>query len=86
MTLNLNLPSDVEQAYIAEAQARGLPVSDVMAEILVAARPSQSRVIEDPDEWMKKFKEWSASHEKDDLPELSDEAMSREFIYRERGL
>ncbi len=39
-----------------------------------------------PEEWIRQFKAWVASHEGDNLPVLSDEAMSRESIYRERGL
>ena len=39
-----------------------------------------------PEEWVREFKAWTRSHSHDDLPVLSDEAMSREFIYRERGL
>ncbi len=38
MTVTLNLPPQVEQAYLAEAQARGLPVEEVMQETLVTAR------------------------------------------------
>ena len=37
------------------------------------------------DEWMLKFRTWAHSHPTD-TPLLSDEAMSRESIYRERGL
>ena len=37
------------------------------------------------DEWIEKFRAWAHSHPTN-TPLLSDEAMSREFIYRERGL
>ena len=37
------------------------------------------------DEWMVKFRELGQSHPTN-MPLLSDEAISREFIYRERGL
>ena len=39
----------------------------------------------DADEWMRKFRTWAHSHPTD-TPLLSDEAISREFIYGERGL
>jgi hypothetical protein len=39
-----------------------------------------------PDEWIRQFNAWVASHEGLDLPVLSDEAMSRDFIYDNRGL
>jgi len=37
------------------------------------------------DEWMRKFRAWAHSHPTN-TPLLTDEAISREFIYRERGL
>jgi hypothetical protein len=37
------------------------------------------------DEWMRKFRAWTHSHPRD-TPLLSDEAISRESIYRDRGL
>lgn len=37
------------------------------------------------DEWIEEFKAWTSSHSTS-TPLLSDEAVSREFIYRERGL
>jgi hypothetical protein len=35
---------------------------------------------------VREFRAWAASHDQDNLPLLSDEAISREFIYGERGL
>lgn len=37
-----------------------------------------------PEEWIKAFQEWAASHS-GDRPSLSDEAISRESIYGEGG-
>jgi hypothetical protein len=37
------------------------------------------------EEWLKEFRAWASSHSTS-TPLLSDEAISREFIYRERGL
>ncbi|MGL4498026.1 MAG: hypothetical protein ACRCU2_03100 [Planktothrix sp.] len=37
-----------------------------------------------PEEWVKAFREWAESH-RGDRPSLSDEAISRESIYGERG-
>jgi Arc/MetJ-type ribon-helix-helix transcriptional regulator len=39
----------------------------------------------DPEEWMRKFRAWAHSHPTT-TPLLSDQAISRESIYRERGL
>jgi hypothetical protein len=50
----LNLPPQVEQAYL--------------------------------EEWVAEFKARVHSHANENLPLLSDEAISRDFIYRERGL
>ncbi len=37
------------------------------------------------DEWIASFSQWSQSHKSRNLPVLSDEAMSRDRIYDERG-
>ncbi len=39
MTVTLNLPPDVEQAYLAEAQARGVPLDELVREALIARQP-----------------------------------------------
>jgi hypothetical protein len=41
MTLTLDLPPQVEQAYLGEAQARGLPLDAVVREALIAAQPAR---------------------------------------------
>ena len=42
MTVSLDLPSQVELAYIAAAKARGLPVEAVMREVVIAGQPARS--------------------------------------------
>jgi CBS domain-containing protein len=83
MTVTLNLPPQVEQAYLAEAQARGLPVEEVMQETLVTARRASLVEVEqlNPEEWMRAFKAWAHSHDHENLPVLSDEAVSRDSMY-----
>jgi len=86
MTLTLDLPPSVEQAYITEAAARGLALDAFVREVLLSHAlfwPHEQTSAED---WVKQFREWTQSHGENDLPVLSDEAMSREFIYGERGL
>ena len=39
MTVTLNLPPQVEQAYLAAAQARGLPLDAVVQEVVIAGQP-----------------------------------------------
>ncbi len=43
MYFKVNLPPNVEQAYLAEAQSRGLSLDDVVAETLIAARKPAAR-------------------------------------------
>lgn len=38
-----------------------------------------------PEEWIKAFREWAESHRGRNYPTLSDEDISRESIYGERG-
>jgi hypothetical protein len=86
MTVTLNLPPDIEQAYLAEAQAKGVSLDDLVRDLLLSLQPSNLPTELSPEEWARQFKAWTRSHAADDLPLLSDEAISREFIYRERGL
>ncbi len=39
MTINLDLPPQIEQAYRAEAQARGLSFDEIVHEVLINRRP-----------------------------------------------
>jgi hypothetical protein len=86
MTVTLNLPPQVEEAYLAEAYAKGLSLDDLVRDLLLARQPAPSATDLTPDQWVEEFKAWVHSHDLDDLPLLSDEAISREFIYHERGL
>jgi hypothetical protein len=40
VTITLDLPPLVEQAYVAAAQARGLPVEAIVREVMIAAKPN----------------------------------------------
>jgi hypothetical protein len=84
MNITLDLPPDVERAYLAEAQARGLPLDAVVREVLLASHPPLSSGEMTPEEWVREFRAWTRSHS--DLPVLSDDAISRESIYGDRGL
>ena len=86
MTVTLNLPPQVEEAYLAEAQARGLSLDALVCDVLVARQPSPSSTEMTPQQWVDEFRAWVHSHSGDDLPLLSDEAISREFIYQDRGM
>ena len=45
MSVTLNLPPDVEQAYLAEAQTKGVPVDQLLREVLIAGQPSKSATV-----------------------------------------
>ena len=85
MTVTLNLPPDVEQAFLAEAQSKGVPLDQLIGDLLLAHTPISAAAEMSPEEWVREFKDWVNSHSRN-TPLLSDEAISREFIYRERGL
>jgi hypothetical protein len=40
MTVTVNLPPDVEQAYLADAQAKGLSLDELVRKILLPLQPS----------------------------------------------
>ena len=39
LTVTLDLPAQIEQAYLAEARTRGLPLDAVFREVLIAGHP-----------------------------------------------
>jgi hypothetical protein len=86
MIVTLNLPPNVEEAFLAEARAKGMSLDELVRDVLLAREPSARAVELSPEEWVSEFKAWTRSHAKDKLPLLSDDAISRDFIYGERGL
>jgi len=84
MTVTLDLPLQVEQAYVAAAEARGLPLAEVIREALVAAQPSPVNTDLNSGEWVNRFEAWVASHEGNTVV-LPDTAMERESIYGDHG-
>jgi hypothetical protein len=40
MTVTVDLPPGVERAYLSEAWAKGVPVDDLMREVLIAGQPA----------------------------------------------
>lgn len=86
----MNITPNPEQAHLIEEaiqagliknadEALDIAVNALRGRLKASARPV------DAEEWMRKFRAWAHSHSTD-APLLSDEAISREFIYRERGL
>ena len=85
MTLTLELPPQVEQAYRALAQARGVSLDAVVREILITAQPAG---LTGPPErmsteaWFAQFEQWADSFP--ESPLIPDEALRRENLYPDR--
>ena len=85
MTVTLELKPEVEERISAEAKARGLSVEDyIQQELEAKVRSPQTHEQMPHKEWLRMFNEWLNSHDYIKAPALSDEAISRESIYRER--
>jgi hypothetical protein len=84
MTVTLELKPEVEERIVAEAKARGLSVEDYIQQKLEGEPTTQDPNALRSDEWLRKWNEWLSSHDYIKAPPLSDEAISRESIYRER--
>jgi hypothetical protein len=84
MTVTLELKPEVEERIVAEAKARGLSVADYIQQKLEGKPTTQDPNSLPFEEWLRKWNEWLHSHDYIEAPPLSDEAISRESIYRER--
>ncbi len=85
MIVTLNLPPEKEAAFKAQAKAQGLSLEEWMLEVAEQyVQPVSIAQLQktDPREWARQFRAWADSHGSD-IPVLSDEAMSRESIYRD---
>jgi len=84
MTVTLELKPEVEERIIAEAKALGLSVEEYIQRKLEGKSTTQDPNALPFEEWLQKWNEWLSSHDYIKAPPLSDEAISRESIYRER--
>ncbi len=85
MSVTLNLPPEKEAAFKAQAQACGLSLEQWMLEVAdqhVSPVSISHLQKTNPQEWARQFRAWADSHSPD-IPVLSDEAMSRDSIYRD---
>ncbi len=86
MGITLELSPDTEARLIAQAAARGLSVEELLKitiDALLSASDASSSAVLSPQERAQKFVNWAKSHTLKTSP-LSDEAISRESIYRDR--
>jgi len=86
MTVTLELKPEVEERIVAEAKASGLSVEMYILSVLekeAANGEVNFALTKTPEEWKKAFLKWVRTERPAHLP-LSDEAISRESVYRER--
>ncbi len=60
-----------------------MPLDELIRDLLLSRQPIPAAPEMNPEEWVHEFKAWVHSHSRN-TPLLSDEAVSREFIYRDR--
>jgi predicted double-glycine peptidase len=92
MILTVEVPPDVEAGLLAQAEAQGLDVPRFVENLIYRQvmeeptaevfRPAVELTFEERREHLRKFIEGHAGN----TVVLSDEAMSRESIYEDRGL
>jgi len=82
MSVTLNLNPDVEKGLAAQAQARGISLSDYLQEIAAREAARLPAKAGSGEERAKAFLEWADSFP--DTPPLSDEAISRASMYPDR--
>lgn len=88
--MTLELTSEIAAGLESIAVARGISIEEYLKQSIErdTMKLSERKGYVDlpPDQWKREFRAWVASHADDNLPSLSDEDMSRENIYAERGL
>lgn len=88
MTLMVQIPPELEKRLQAEAADHGLSTEEYVPFVLerLFASPGHAPLwmTATKEEWLKAFNAWMDSHDPT-LPPLSEEAVSRESIYGERG-
>jgi hypothetical protein len=82
MSVTIDLPPEIEANLAAQAAARGVPLAEHLCHLLEEQAGASKATLKTPEERAKLWRDVSG------LPEtkpLSDEAISRESIYAERG-
>jgi hypothetical protein len=83
MSVTIDLPPEIEANLAAQAAARGVPLAEHLRHLLAAQAGPGKATPKTPAERARFWRE-SAKGVPDTQP-LSDEAISRESIYAERG-
>lgn len=88
MTLTVQIPPALEKRLEAEAAEHGLTTAEYVRAVLERFFVSPGRlplwITATTEDWRSAFNAWMDSHDLA-LPPLTDEAISRESIYGERG-
>lgn len=80
MTITLELPPDLEARFLAEANAKGVSIGEVVKAHLYDASPEQNQKRLGAEE-VDRYLEEAADLIPEGIPPLSDGAMNRESIY-----
>lgn len=86
MAIAITLKPETEARLVAQAQAQGMPVQDLLEialNMLFANSDEATTSKLAPDAKATEFVKWARKHSSK-APPLSDEAVSRESIYAER--
>jgi Post-segregation antitoxin CcdA len=83
MTVTIELPPEVEAGLVAQAQALGVPLSQYLEHLLREQVPQLSSASLSPAERAAAWRE--SAKGLPHTPPLSDQAISRESIYSDRG-
>jgi post-segregation antitoxin (ccd killing protein) len=82
MTLTIHLPPDIEADLVAQARAQGLDLSRYVEHVLREQVPRPGSVLS-PSERAEAWRQSTRGLPR--TPPLSDDAISRESIYGDRG-
>lgn len=82
MSVTIDLPPEIEADLAAQAAARGVPLGEHLRRLLAEQAEATKRPRKSIEERIKAWRDVSGLP---DTKPLSDEAISRETIYAERG-
>jgi hypothetical protein len=83
MTVTIQLPPDIEADLVAQAQAQGLDLARYVEHVLREQVPPRSGATLSPAERAEAWRQ--STRGLPHTPPLSDDAISRESIYSDRG-
>ncbi|MGH9917054.1 MAG: hypothetical protein ACRD63_17415 [Pyrinomonadaceae bacterium] len=84
MSTILEVQPDIASKIASQAKAHGVSVDVYLRSLIEEETKTRLQPTLSPQEKARLWREWAASHNHD-TPLLSDEAISRESIYGERG-